>query len=44
MPIIVDAHADIAFNMLRFGRDYTIPAAQRRKLEAGTQTISDEIY
>jgi membrane dipeptidase len=41
MPIIVDAHADIAYNMLRFGRDYTRPAAETRRLEAGTQTVLD---
>lgn len=41
MPLIVDAHADIAYNMLRYGRDYTRPAAETRRLEAGTQTIED---
>jgi len=41
MPIIVDAHADIAYNMLRYGRDYTRSAAETRRLETGTQTIED---
>ncbi|MDO8755640.1 MAG: membrane dipeptidase [Anaerolineales bacterium] len=41
MPLIVDAHADIAYNMLKYGRDYTRPAAETRRLEAGTQTIVD---
>ncbi|WKZ35874.1 MAG: membrane dipeptidase [Anaerolineales bacterium] len=40
-PILVDAHADIAYNMLRFERDYTRPAAETRRLEAGTQTVLD---
>jgi membrane dipeptidase len=33
--IIVDAHEDIAYNMLSFGRDYTRAAAETRQLEAG---------
>ncbi len=33
MPIIVDAHADIAYNMLRHGRDYTRSAAETRQIE-----------
>ncbi|MDP2778758.1 MAG: hypothetical protein Q8O48_14060, partial [Anaerolineales bacterium] len=41
MPLIVDAHADIAYNMLKYGRDYTRPAAETRRLEAGTQTIAE---
>jgi membrane dipeptidase len=41
MPLIVDAHADIAYNMLRYGRDYTRSAAETRRLEAGTQTVVD---
>jgi membrane dipeptidase len=32
-PLIVDAHEDIAYNILSFGRDYTRPAAETRKLE-----------
>jgi len=41
MPLIVDAHADIAYNMLRFGRDYTLSAAETRKREIGSQNIID---
>ena len=41
MPLIVDAHADIAYNMLKYGRDYTRPAAETRRLEAGTQTVAE---
>ena len=33
LPLIVDAHEDIAYNMLNFGRDYTLPAAETRRLE-----------
>jgi membrane dipeptidase len=36
MPLIIDAHEDLAYNMLTFGRDYTRPAAETRHLEAGT--------
>jgi len=32
--IIVDAHEDIAFNALAFGRDYANPAYETRRLEA----------
>jgi hypothetical protein len=41
MPILVDAHADIAYNMLKYGRDYTRPIAETRRLEAGTHTVQD---
>ncbi len=38
-PLIVDAHEDISYNMANFGRDYTRPAAETRRLEqeAGSQ-------
>ena len=36
--ILVDGHEDLAWNMLRFGRDYTRSAAETRALEAGTPT------
>lgn len=36
MPIIFDAHEDIAYNMLAFGRDYTQAVAQTRQKEAKT--------
>jgi membrane dipeptidase len=34
--LIVDAHQDLAWNMLSFGRDYTRAAAETRRLEVGT--------
>lgn len=40
MPYIVDAHEDIAYNALTFGRDYLRPAAETRQIEDGTPTIS----
>jgi membrane dipeptidase len=36
MPLIVDSHQDIAWNMLTYGRDYTRPVHTTRQLEAGT--------
>ena len=33
MPIIVDAHEDLAWNALTFGRDYTRSALETRRLE-----------
>ncbi len=41
MPIIIDGHADIAYNMLRYGRDYTRSAAETRQIEAGSATVLD---
>jgi len=41
MTLIVDAHADIAYNMLKYGRDYTRPAAETRRLESGSHTVQD---
>lgn len=35
MPILVDSHSDLAWNMLSFGRDYTLAAAETRAREAG---------
>lgn len=34
--LIVDAHEDLAYNMLTFGRDYTRSAMETRRLEAQT--------
>jgi membrane dipeptidase len=34
--LIVDAHEDIAYNMLTFGRDYTRSAAETRQIETAT--------
>ena len=39
MTLIVDAHEDIAWNMLKYGRDYIRPAHETRQLEVGSQTI-----
>jgi membrane dipeptidase len=36
MPLIIDSHQDIAWNMLTFGRDYTRSVVDTRRLEAGT--------
>lgn len=36
--LLVDAHQDLAWNMLSFGRDYTRPAAETRQLEQGSET------
>ncbi|HEX2996379.1 MAG TPA: membrane dipeptidase [Anaerolineales bacterium] len=38
MPLIIDSHQDIAWNMLEYGRDYTRPVQETRHLEAGTTT------
>jgi len=37
MPLLVDAHEDLAYNMLTFGRDYTRSAHETRRLEYDTQ-------
>jgi membrane dipeptidase len=34
LPLIVDAHEDIAYNILNFGRDYTLSAHETRRLES----------
>jgi membrane dipeptidase len=38
MPLIIDSHQDIAWNMLTYGRDYTRSAYETRRLEAGSLT------
>jgi membrane dipeptidase len=35
---IIDAHEDLAWNMLTFGRDYSQPAAETRRLEQDSET------
>src|SRR4030043_380024 len=35
-PIVIDAHQDLAWNILTFGRDYTLSATETRKREQGT--------
>lgn len=37
-PLIVDAHEDMAYNMLVFGRDYTRSAAETRQLEKASSS------
>lgn len=39
MPFIIDAHEDLAYNALTFGRNYLLPAAETRQLEMNTITI-----
>lgn len=36
MPLIIDSHCDLAWNLLSFGRDYTRSAAETRAQEKGT--------
>lgn len=36
MPFLIDAHADLAYSMLTFGRDYRRSALEIRRSEAGT--------
>jgi len=36
MPLVIDSHQDLAYNMLAYGRDYTRPVDETRRLEAGT--------
>jgi membrane dipeptidase len=32
-PLLVDAHEDLAYNMLTFGRNYTLPVTETRRIE-----------
>lgn len=36
MPLIIDSHQDIAWNMVAHGRDYTRPLSETRRIEVGT--------
>src|ERR1700752_664394 len=38
MPLIIDSHQDLAWNMLTYGRDYTRSVVETRQLETGTKT------
>ncbi len=38
MPLIIDSHQDLAWNMLTYGRDYTRSVQETRRLEANTTT------
>jgi membrane dipeptidase len=37
-PLIVDAHQDLAYNILTFGRDYSRSVSETRQIEVGTDT------
>ena len=37
--LMVDAHEDLAYNMLAFGRDYSLPVAETRRKEIGSRAI-----
>ncbi len=39
MPLIIDAHCDLAWNMQCFGRDYTLPVSETRRREEGSPTV-----
>lgn len=36
MPLVIDSHQDLAYNMLTWGRDYTRSVEETRRLEVGT--------
>ena len=38
MPLLIDAHEDLAWNALTFGRDYSRSAAATRELESNNET------
>ncbi len=38
--LIIDAHEDLAYNVLNFGRDYTRSVAETRQLEADTHSLT----
>jgi len=40
LPLIVDAHEDLADNVLNFGRDYTRAAEETRRLEKAAHAIA----
>jgi len=39
MPLIVDSHQDLAWNILSFGRDYSRSAHETRGIEKGSLTV-----
>jgi len=41
MRLLVDAHQDLAWNMLTFGRDYSLSAAETRKGESAKPIIAE---
>jgi membrane dipeptidase len=42
LPLIVDAHEDIAYNMLNYGRDYNRAALETRRFESESGSIAPE--
>ena len=40
MPIIIDAHEDLAWNILTLNRDYTHSASETRKIEADSPILA----
>ena len=38
--IVVDAHEDIAYNKICYGRDYRISAREKRRVEANTEVVT----
>lgn len=38
-PMLIDAHQDLAYNMLEFGRDYRRSVEETRSLEKGSLTV-----
>ncbi len=42
MHLIVDAHEDIAYNMLKYGRDYSRSVVETRALEIGSRLVEYE--
>lgn len=40
MPLIVDSHQDLAWNILSFGRDYLRSAQETRQIEKDTLTVA----
>lgn len=39
MPLIIDSHEDLAWNMQALNRDYTRSAAETRRIEAGSENV-----
>lgn len=37
--MIVDAHQDLAYNMITYGRDYTLPVEETRRQEKGSPVV-----
>jgi membrane dipeptidase len=40
LPLIVDSHEDLAYNLLNFGRDYNLAAAETRRLEIESKSTA----